>query len=107
MEELFELHKVSPKYWGKDTQISATIALLELVGNDYPEKCLTMGSLRKETTQSDLAVLACMTRPLLHHLQVASFGGWKSFLMIQLMFHLNHVNCAWMGGSVLNMEINI
>ncbi len=27
--------------------------------------------------------------------------------MIQLMFPLNHVKCAWIGGPRLNMEINI
>jgi hypothetical protein len=31
------------RYWGKEKQIFPTLALLELVSNDYPEQCFNMG----------------------------------------------------------------
>ena len=31
------------RYWGKDKQVFPTIALLELVSNDYPERCFNTG----------------------------------------------------------------
>ena len=39
LEELFELREVTMRYWGKDKRIIPTVALLELVSNDYPERC--------------------------------------------------------------------
>ncbi len=43
LEELFELLKVSPRYWGKDKIFFPTIALLELVSTDYPERYFDTG----------------------------------------------------------------
>ena len=39
LKELLELPEVQPRYWGKDKQVFPTIAFLELVSNDYPERC--------------------------------------------------------------------
>ena len=43
LEELLELRQVWLRYWGKDKQVFPTIALLELVSNDYPERCFNTG----------------------------------------------------------------
>jgi hypothetical protein len=42
LEELLELREVQLRYWGKDKQVFPTIAFLELVSNDYPERCFNM-----------------------------------------------------------------
>jgi len=47
LKELSELREVMPRYWGKDKQIFPTIALLELVSNDYPERCFNTGISQK------------------------------------------------------------
>ena len=43
LKELFDLRQVRPRYWGKDKKIFPTVALLELVSNDYPERCFNTG----------------------------------------------------------------
>lgn len=47
LEELNELRQLSLRYWGRDKQIIPTIALLELVSNDYPERCFNTGISQK------------------------------------------------------------
>ncbi len=47
LEELYDLRQVRLRYWGKDKQVFPTIALLELVSNDYPERCFNTGITQK------------------------------------------------------------
>ena len=42
LEELLELPDVRLRCWGKDKKVFPTIAFLELVSNDYPERCFNM-----------------------------------------------------------------
>jgi hypothetical protein len=44
---------VQLRYWGKDKQVFPTIALLESVSNDYPERCFNTGLSQMESTQSN------------------------------------------------------
>lgn len=39
LEELHELKKPTLRYWGKDKQFFSTIVYLDMVSQDYPERC--------------------------------------------------------------------
>jgi hypothetical protein len=77
------------------------------VSNDYPEMCFNMGMSQIETTQSDSAILASLTRPELHHVHVASFKEWKILKKILPMWPLTNMKFAMIGGQRLNPELNI
>ena len=61
LEELLELRQVRLRYWGKDKQVFPTIALLELVSNDYPERCFNTGMSQNGIYMKRLDILASMT----------------------------------------------
>jgi len=79
LEELLELQKVWPRYWGKDKQIFTTTALLEFVSNDYPERCFNTG-LSQNGIYMKWSGYSCLyDRARIHHVCIASFKRWRLF----------------------------
>lgn len=73
LEELCELCKVSLRYWGHDKHFLPTIALLELVSNDYPERCINTAISQKVNFTKQFCY-SCLydkvTTPLCPHWQL-------------------------------------